>query len=342
MNNDPLKFKVSVCVSVYNSEKFLRRCLDSLTVQTLKPLQIVLVNDGSTDSSLTIMNEYRDMYPNNFKVISQENKGLAQGRQTGIHHADGEFLAFLDSDDFVTNDAYEKMYNSAIKHKVDIVECMTKRGEEIIKSNHEGVKNSNDILREYFLEGNIMPMIWLRLYKRSLFSKSVMPNIHVNNEDIFAFPCLLHKAKGIFFLKEVLHFYSFDNENSVMGMVYGKGINEEKIINNRIKTLYVVKHIKEYIGSNKINKSYSQEFKAFTARTVLNFCLNEFKSLPRNHIMRIAFEKTETNLEELTTVFKKLKHYNKFIQISINILGLEKTISLYRLSRRIVNFINSY
>ena len=109
------EFQVTLCISIYNSEKFLRRCLDSVVSQTLKRLEIILVNDGSTDSSLKIMNEYRDKYPNNIKVISQENKGLAQGRQTGIDHANGEFIAFLDSDDYVKKDAYEKMYDSAIK-----------------------------------------------------------------------------------------------------------------------------------------------------------------------------------------------------------------------------------
>ena len=71
---------------------------------------------------------------------------------------------------------------------MDIVECMTNRDGNILKSDYKGVKNSNDILIDYVFKCDIMPMIWLRLYKRNLFVKPVMPNIHVNNEDVFAFP----------------------------------------------------------------------------------------------------------------------------------------------------------
>ena len=87
--------KVSVCISIYNGERFIRKCLDSVVCQTLKEIEIVLVNNGSTDLSLEIMNEYKEIYPNIIRVYSQEDKGLAQGRQTGIDNARGQFLAFL-------------------------------------------------------------------------------------------------------------------------------------------------------------------------------------------------------------------------------------------------------
>jgi len=332
------KFQVSVCISVYNSEGFLRKCLDSVVDQTLEKLEIILVNDGSTDSSLDIMNEYRDRFPNNIRVISQENKGLAQGRQTGIDHAQGDFIAFLDADDYHSKDAYERMYTCAMEYNVDIVECMTNRGGEILQSKYEGIKQSSEILQDYFGNGDIMPMIWLRLYRRSLFVKPVMPNIHVNNEDVFAFPCLLYMAKNIYFLKEQLHFYSLENEESVMAELNAKNINEQKNIQNRIKTLYVVRHIKDFIGRNIISKKYSEEFNAFTARTVLNFCLNDFKTLSRRDSVKIACEKTDVNLNDLSSTFKNLKHFNKLIQKSINYLGFDITVLLYKISKRLFYF----
>jgi glycosyltransferase involved in cell wall biosynthesis len=325
--------KVSVCISIYNGEQFIRNCLDSVVCQTLKEIEIVLVNNGSTDLSLEIMNEYKKKYPNIIRVYSQEDKGLAQGRQTGIDNARGQFVTFLDADDFVSEDAYEKMYDSAVKHNVDIVECMTLRDNKIIHSKYEGVKRTSEILKDYFLNGDIPSMIWLRLYNRSLFVNPVMPNMYVNNEDIFAFPCLLHIAKNIYYLKEQLHNYSIDNEHSVMIEVKNKKINEEKIIKNRIKTLHVVNHIRNFIGIKYIDKNYSKEFNAFTARTVLNFCMNEFKSLSVDDSIKIASEKTEINLNVLNSTFKKLKHYNKFIQKSVNYLGFKKTVFLYRTTK---------
>jgi glycosyltransferase involved in cell wall biosynthesis len=327
------KVKVSVCISIYNGERFIRKCLDSVVCQTLKEIEIVLVNNGSTDLSLKIMNEYKEIYPNIIRVYSQEDKGLAQGRQTGIDNARGQFVAFLDADDFVSKDAYEKMYDSAIKHSVDIVECMTLKGNKVIQSKYKGLKKASEILQDYFLNGDISTMIWLRLYNRSLFINPVMPNMYVNNEDIFAFPCLLHVAKNIYYLKEQLHYYSIDNEQSVMKEVNNKTSNEEKIIQNRVKTLYVVKHLENFIGINYIDKKYSEEFNVYTARTVLNFCMNEFKSLSVDDSIKIATEKTGVYLNDLNYSFKRMKHFNKLIQKSINYLGFKKTVFLYRTTK---------
>ena len=322
--------KVSVCISIHNGERYIRKCLDSVVCQSLKEIEIVLVNNGSNDLSLEIMNEYKAIYPNIIRVYSQEDKGLAQGRQKGIDNAIGQFLVFLDVDDFVTKDAYEKMYDAAITHNVDIVECMSLRNGKLIQSKYKGVKKASEILQDYFLNGDIPSTLWLRLYNRNLFIKPVMPNIYVNNEDIFAFPCLLHQAINIFYLKEKLHYYTIDNEQSVMKQINNKTINEEKIIQNRVKSLYVVKHLENFIGINYIDKKYSDNFKVFIARTILNFCMNEFKSLSIDDSIKITTEKTGFNLNDLNYIFKRMKHFNKLIQISINYLGFYKTVFLYR------------
>jgi len=336
---EPSVIKVSVCISVHNTEKLLRRCLDSIINQTLKNIEIILVNNGSTDSSLEIMHEYRERFPDIVSVYSQEDRGLAQGRQTGIDNAKGEYIAFLDADDYVKNDAYEKMYISASKHNVDIVECSTIREGKIIQSGYNGIHRTSEILKDYFLSGVLPTMIWMRLYRRNLFVEPVMPNMYVNNEDIFAFPCLLYKAKNIFYLKESLHYYTTDNEQSVMIKVNKKISDEEKIIKNRVKTLFVIDHIKNYIGIDNIESKYSQEFKMFTARTILNFCLNDFKTLRIKGSIKVAGEKTGINVDDLRDSFKTLKHFNKAIQRSINFLGFEKTLILYKFSKRILSFV---
>ncbi len=329
------EIKVSVCISVYNGERFLRKCLDSVVYQTIKQIEIILVNNGSTDLSLEIMNDYRERFPNMVRVFSQEDRGLAQGRQTGIDNVRGEFVAFLDADDYLSKDACEKMYDSAVKHNVDIVEFMTLMDGKVIQSKYKGIKLTSKILQDYFLNDGIPSMLWLRLYKRSLFIKPVLPNIYVNNEDAFALPCLLFMAKDIYYLKEQLHYYNTDNVESVMNVVNSKTSNEEKIIENRVKSLNVVRHIKNFIGINNINKKYLEEFNVFTARTVLNFCLIEFKSLSIGSSIKIAYEETDINLNDLNNSLKNLKHINKLILKSINYLGFEKTIFLYRTSKRL-------
>jgi len=112
--------KVSVIIPVYNVEKYLRECLDSVINQTLKDIEIICINDGSTDSSLDILNEYKKK-DNRIIVITQENQGVGITRNTGIKLANGEFVIFIDPDDlYPENDILETLYDKAIKNHVMI------------------------------------------------------------------------------------------------------------------------------------------------------------------------------------------------------------------------------
>ena len=112
--------KVSVIVPIYNSEKFLKRCIDSLVNQTLDDMEFILINDGSTDSSDSIISSYKD---SRIKYFKRSNHGIGATRNFGLSHANGEFIGFLDSDDYVSSDMYEKLYNECIQKKLDIVVC---------------------------------------------------------------------------------------------------------------------------------------------------------------------------------------------------------------------------
>ena len=110
---------VSVIVPVYNTEGFLQKCLDSLTNQTLEDIEIICVNDGSTDNSLKILedNAIRD---DRIKIINQKNKKQGAARNAGMKIATGEYIGFVDSDDWIDLDFYEKLYNAATRHNFDI------------------------------------------------------------------------------------------------------------------------------------------------------------------------------------------------------------------------------
>lgn len=113
--------KVSVIIPVYNAEKYLQECLNSICNQTLKDIEIICINDCSTDNSLTILQEYasRDM---RIKIIDfNENKGAAAARNAGIDAAYGDYIGFVDSDDFIDLDFYEKLYNKAVETNADAV-----------------------------------------------------------------------------------------------------------------------------------------------------------------------------------------------------------------------------
>ena len=114
--------KISIIVPVYNIEAYVARCLDSLVQQDLKEIEIIVVNDGSTDNSPEICKSYAKKYPN-IKYISQRNQGLSAARNTGISAAKGEYIGFVDGDDFVKNGMFSTLYNNAIENDVLISCC---------------------------------------------------------------------------------------------------------------------------------------------------------------------------------------------------------------------------
>ena len=109
--------KISVIIPVYNCEKFIEKCLQSLVNQTLTDIEIILVNDGSTDNSQKIIEKFSDT---RIKLINKKNGGQSSARNVGLDVANGEYIGFIDSDDWVDSDFFEKLYNTAKKYNADI------------------------------------------------------------------------------------------------------------------------------------------------------------------------------------------------------------------------------
>lgn len=134
--------KVSVIIPVYNTEKYLDECLDSVENQTLKETEIICVNDGSKDNSQKILEEHAKN-DSRIKVINQENAGVAAARNHGLREARGDYVAFLDSDDFVAPWAYEKLYGSAKKYRVDVVASELTKFEDGTEFDLSGMKHDD-------------------------------------------------------------------------------------------------------------------------------------------------------------------------------------------------------
>ena len=129
-------YSITVIVPIYNTGRFLERCLDSIAKQTMQDIQVVLVDDGSTDESADIYQEYLNKYTN-FELIKKENAGLGFARNSGLEVARGRYVAFLDSDDYVAPDFYEKMYRAIMLNKADTCVAgytlLKNDGEKILK-----------------------------------------------------------------------------------------------------------------------------------------------------------------------------------------------------------------
>lgn len=150
--NQPL---VSIIIPVYNTEKYLNRCLDSIINQTLQDIEIICINDGSTDKSLQILNKYKEK-DNRIQILSIKNHGAAYARNLGIKKATGEFIGFCDSDDYVDLGYYETLYNHAKKQNADVV-----RGIRVLDERNAHAENEYGCIipaivkREFVLEKNI-------------------------------------------------------------------------------------------------------------------------------------------------------------------------------------------
>ena len=165
--------KVSIIVPIYKVEKYLKRCLESLVSQTFQEIEIICVNDGSPDQSQKIVDEYVEKYPHLVKGYLKENGGLSDARNYGLNLASGDYVAFIDSDDWVEPEMIEKMYRAAREQEADLVICdfvmdwETKEKESLYIS---GIRQeSTDFMRNVLLSG---PSAWNKLYKKDLFLKT--------------------------------------------------------------------------------------------------------------------------------------------------------------------------
>lgn len=199
---------VSIIVPVYNMEKYLKECLDSLVKQTLNNYEIIVINDGSTDSSPEIIDDYVYRYADKIRAFTIDNSGLGEARNYGISKAKGRYLGFVDSDDWVTYDMFEKMYQTAIKDQADCVMSdyiafWDTGKKEYVASISEKNADRFDILKYSAKYGVVN--ICTKLIDRSLFDRIRFPKGFY--EDLATTPIILSYAKKISYVREGLYFY---------------------------------------------------------------------------------------------------------------------------------------
>ena len=163
--------KVSVIVPVYKVEKYLNKCLESLVNQTLQDIEIIVVNDGSPDNSQSIIDNFKQNYPEKIISIIKENGGQGSARNVGLEKSSGQYIGYVDSDDYIELDMYEKLYNKAITNDFDVVICdnfvVNEKNEK--KYPECNYKNEHSTLENAFL-GKIA--VWNKIYKRKILIDS--------------------------------------------------------------------------------------------------------------------------------------------------------------------------
>lgn len=209
------KVNVSVIVPVYNVEKYLDKCLNSLVNQDFDNYEIIIVNDGSPDNSETIINKYEKKYKDKVRSYKKKNGGISSARNFGLEKSTGSYLMFVDSDDYVATNYISSLYNEAISNDYDIVMCdVIKKFEDKEEILHAMNCNDKNTINNYLLS---LPATWNKIYKKSLFNDNgIIYPVGVNcGEDLTTTVRLLINTKNIGYINKPLYYY-VQRDNSIM------------------------------------------------------------------------------------------------------------------------------
>lgn len=230
--------KISIVIPVYNAEKYLARCLDSILNQTFTDYEVILVNDGSKDDSILVCQSYVEK-DSRIKLIDKENGGLSSARNTGLKQATGEYIGFVDNDDWISENFYEKLYNTIIETGCDIAFCDVVRKNEKkhkIRLNLKSVQVAEEINEKLELaQFNSHRGVWNKLYKRYLFDNGLQFEEGKDYEDgLFTLQALC-QCKNIVSVPDAYYFY-FINPTSIVRSRPSLRMQQEKIT-SRINVL---------------------------------------------------------------------------------------------------------
>ena len=244
--------KISVVVPVYNTSKYLRRCLDSLVNQSLKDIEIIIINDKSTDNSKDIIKEYENKYQNIKVIHNKTNKGIGYNRNLGIEIASGKYIAFVDSDDYIDLNLYQKMHEYSEEEKLDLCICDLKKVDE--EGNLIGYEKIEEFetnnLRtnpKLLLDINMGPTN--KLFSKTLFDEETKFSEIYKYEDLAVLPKLIAKSKKIGKVSGVFYNYVIhsNSETTTMDKRVFDIFCVLDIVNKDLKNINYYNEIYEYI-----------------------------------------------------------------------------------------------
>jgi FkbM family methyltransferase len=319
---------VSVVVAVYKVEKYLSQCLDSLIHQTLKETEIIVVNDASTDNSAEIINDYRTKYPNIRVIQCEHNQGLATVRNIGIRAARGQYIAFIDGDDWADNKMCETMYRRAKEDDADVLIANANVFYENSKSFGEffdkHIRKSLDaklkmIPFELAIDPRVLllePVAWTKLYKKSFLEKYALQFEDGMNsyEDICFHFSVLVKARRISLIDEVVIFYRQNRPGQISGRSNRKVFEVFDVFDKLREKLYaweasadiwdmfvrIQLKMFDWLLIDRVQATHKQEFLTLVAR--------QFEMIPKQGLRKFTRQASSEELSRLLCMRKNWLH----------------------------------
>lgn len=287
--NKPERFHplISIIIPVYNVVSYLREALDSAIHQTYENLEIIIIDDGSTDGSGEICDEYSD--DSRVIIIHQMHQGVSAARNTGLDLARGEYIAFLDPDDAYHLSFIRSMLEAAFRENVGIVICKyyqlqtskqmdASEKKMILPSAKPGAYSRKDAIISLFY-GQLQIKIWSMLFKRELWEKQRFPTEYDVAEDVIALYSIFDLCNLVYVMEQPLYFYR--KRSGSLSAIY-----TEKIIQDRVRACHYIEH---FVGSH-IPEIFSSEHLKECNRKTLRSLMSEY-----GHVKNSAFAKELEN-----------------------------------------------
>ena len=303
---------VSVIIPVYNTEKYLQRCVDSVIGQQNVTIEIILVDDGSNDSSPKICDDYAERYPF-ITALHIHNSGPATAKNEGLKFAKGNYIALTDSDDRMEPLMLYKMVSDGYKYNADIICCNYKQIDEngnislLYSTNKEYILNHEEGLIHFFSKDKIYSQCWTKIYKRELLINNDIvnePGLRTDEDFIFNIRAFIH-AKTTVIVDEPLYEYTY-RKNSLAHSYFKENIN--KYIDNRIRrvgitkdavknetdtvkkwsTVHIIMYYNELIGKVSLFPNYYSDRRV---KDILYF-IKQNRSILKEHYAACGFSKT--------------------------------------------------
>lgn len=244
---------ISVIVPVYNMEQYLERCINSIKKQSYSNLEIILVDDGSTDHSADMCDTYAQE-DQRIKVIHKVNGGLSDARNAGLAIATGTYIGYVDSDDWIEPQMYQKMYEACIENEAQVAVCRYAKvysDETIRGGNHKTTVFERDSILKVYLSDNsdyiVYNSVWSKLFAREIIVGEIFP-VGKNSEDIMYTTRAFCKVTKAVYVDECLYNYVLDREGSIMNVNRTERMFQDEIPFWREHIAYIRQHVSDEMG----------------------------------------------------------------------------------------------
>ena len=306
--------KISVIIPVYNAEKYIARCLDSILMQADSNIETILINDGSTDRSEEIIKTYLGRYKSSIKYIKKENDGVANTRNLGLEKATGDYIIFVDSDDYIDKNLFKNL-EPYMEQNIDIIKykAIIETEEEEKIGQYEGpifdTVSGEEAFSKLCFEDEMVDALWVYAYKRELFTKNKIKFMKdADHEDFGLIPLVILKAKT-FVSTNIQGYHYVQSKNSVTRM-----INYERTVKKVFDTLKHYDNMIKEIEKYQISSKTKENVKIFYTNSIL-LRVNDLKKEERKRFIKeIKKRKMAKNIKA-----RNAKQLLKRIILEINI-----------------------